>query len=71
MALLNVFQVAEEIGCSPVSLYSRAFRQRIGLVGIKFGRNIRFDERDLAKLLKSNREKLPEKPKAESEDDMD
>ena len=67
MPLLNVDEAASELKCKPVSLYSKPFRARLGLIATKIGRNLRFDSRDVARVLAANREKLLLMPADEKE----
>lgn len=44
-------EAAIRLGVSPVSLYSREFRKRIGLPTLKIGRLVRFRESDVEQIL--------------------
>jgi hypothetical protein len=71
MPLLNVDETAKELGCAPASLYSRAFRARLGLAATKIGSSVRFDAKDVARVLEASREKLPPMPEEGSENAAD
>jgi hypothetical protein len=68
--LLNIHQAAQELGCSPLSLYQKPFRFNLGLAAVKIGSRLMFHPEDIAKVVASGRERLPEMPE-EGEDVVD
>lgn len=62
--LLKIHEVAEELGLSVGALYSRPFRLKLGLPGTKIGGVLRFDARDVKRIIEAGREQLPLMPEA-------
>jgi len=53
--LLNVKEAARYLGTTPASLYSMVWRREVPFV--KLGRSLRFDVRDLEKLIEESKVK--------------
>ncbi len=53
-------EAATRLGQSPRSLADPRWRRRVGLRATKVGRNLRFLESDLVKLLNRGLERIPE-----------
>jgi hypothetical protein len=49
-------EAALRLGVSPISLFSREFRKRIGLPTLKIGRLIRFRESDVEQILAGDKQ---------------
>lgn len=58
MRVITLEDAALRLGLSPRSLADKRFRTRIGLPGIKLGRRLGFDERDVERLIIHGREKM-------------
>jgi hypothetical protein len=58
MRIISVKETAQQLGLSPLSLADKRFRARIGLPGVKLGRRLGFDERDIEQLILRGREKM-------------
>ncbi len=56
---LDVRGAATVLGLRPATLYSKAWRGRVGLRAVKIGGSLRFLERDLYRLLEAGAERLP------------
>ena len=56
MPLITIEQVAERLTCSPSSLYSRPFREAIGLCAVRVGKLVRFEEADVLEVIKRRKE---------------
>ena len=59
MRVITIEETAQRLGLSPRSLADKRFRVRIGLPGVKLGRRLGFDERDVEQLILRGREKIP------------
>lgn len=57
--LLTADEAGQRLGLAPRSLLDKRFRLRLGLHGIKLGRVLRFDPRELDELAARGREHLP------------
>ncbi len=60
MRAVKVPEAATILGAQPATLYSRAWRARVGLKAIRIGRSLRFRETDLYRLIDKGAERLPE-----------
>ena len=63
MALFNVKTTAEILDCKPESLYLAKYRTEINLPCVRLGRHIKFDERDIERVIESRKEQLPAMPR--------
>jgi len=66
MALVNVDNAARRLNCKPGSLYSLKYRAELGLPCVRLGRHIKFDERDIDRVIESRKESLPIMPRSEN-----
>jgi predicted DNA-binding transcriptional regulator AlpA len=58
--LLNVAEVADLIGTSPGSIYNgRRAGTGVGALGFRIGRKLRFDPRDVAEFIESQKVRDP------------
>jgi Helix-turn-helix domain len=57
--LLSLDQAAAALGIKPRSLQDKRYRSRIGLAGVKVGKRLLFDMRDLERLVSKGKEHLP------------
>ena len=58
MRVLPLDETAYRLGVSPRSLADKRYRARIGLPGVKLGRRLGFDERDVERLVAQGRETM-------------
>jgi excisionase family DNA binding protein len=62
MPLITIEEAAEHLTCSRASLYSRQFREEIGLSAVRVGRLVRFAEADVFEVIERRKEKFPTRP---------
>jgi len=58
--LITAREAADRICCHPQSLYSKHYRKKIGLRGVKIGGSLRFFEQDVDHVIESGIEVFPE-----------
>ena len=58
MALVNIKAAAKVLNCSTQSLYAEEYREGINLPCVRLGRHIKFDERDIERVIESQKEQL-------------
>lgn len=66
--LVDIKEAARQLNCKPQSLYNQYFRAQIGLAGVRIGRNLRFDENDISRVIRAQKESLPVMPAKEGRD---
>jgi len=57
---VDVNEAATILGSKPATMYSKPWRDRVGLKAIRIGRALRFRESDLYRLIDKGTERLPE-----------
>jgi predicted DNA-binding transcriptional regulator AlpA len=59
VALITIAKAAEQLLCKKNTLYSRQFRATLGLAAVKIGRSVKFDEQDIAEVIRRRKETHP------------
>ena len=67
MALISVRELAKRWNIKPETFYRQQFRAELGLPVVRIGRHIKFDERDIERVIAARKESLPIMPFTEGE----
>ena len=58
VTLFTVRESARYIGCAEQSLYDPRFHRRLGLPAVRVGKQLRFDQADLDRVIRRKKERL-------------